>query len=62
MIPYLAPEIVLLFKAKAPTEKDEADLAVTLPMLTRHQIEWLQKALEIVHPKQQWTAQLGTIL
>jgi aminoglycoside-2''-adenylyltransferase len=61
-IPYLAPEIVLLFKAKALTEKDEADLAVTLPMLTRHQIEWLRTALEIVHPKHQWTARLGTIL
>jgi hypothetical protein len=61
-IPYLAPEIVLLFKAKAPTEKDEADLAVALPILTRHQIEWLRNALEIVHPKHHWTARLGTIL
>ena len=58
-IPYLAPEIVLLFKAKAPTEKDEADLALTLPTLTRNQFDWLRNALEIVHPSHDWTARLG---
>ena len=61
-IPYLAPEIVLLFKAKAPTDKNEADLALTLPLLTWSQIEWLRNALEIVHPKHDWTARLGTVL
>jgi hypothetical protein len=33
-IPYLAPEIVLLFKAKHALPKDETDFAVTLPHLT----------------------------
>jgi hypothetical protein len=61
-IPYLAPEIVLLFKAKAPTEKDEADLALTLPMLTRKEIEWLRNALEIVHPSHDWTTELAAEL
>jgi hypothetical protein len=32
-LPYLRPEIVLLFKAKAPREKDEADLEAVLPAL-----------------------------
>ena len=32
-IPYLVPEIVLLFKAKSPKEKDEVDFALTLPTL-----------------------------
>ncbi len=60
-IPYLAPEIVLLFKAKAPKEKDEADLALTLPTLTVERIEWLRNALEIVSPKHDWTARLGSV-
>jgi hypothetical protein len=34
-IPYLAPEIVLLFKAKSPRSKDEADLRAVLPHLPR---------------------------
>jgi len=61
-IPYLAPEIVLLFKAKSPKEKDEADLALTLPTLTLERIEWLRNALEIVHPKHKWMARLNTAL
>jgi hypothetical protein len=54
-IPYLVPEIVLLFKAKSPTEKDEADLALTLPTLTREQTAWLRNALEAVHAGHDWT-------
>jgi len=61
-IPYLAPEIVLLFKAKAPREKDEADLGLTLPTLTPERIEWLRNALRVVHPMQEWTARLNTVL
>jgi hypothetical protein len=61
-IPYLAPEIVLLFKAKSPKEKDEADLALTLPTFTLERIEWLRNALEIVHTKHKWMARLDTAL
>jgi hypothetical protein len=61
-IPYLAPEIVLLFKAKAPEEKDNADLALTLPTLARNQIEWLRDALEVAHPEHEWTARLDMLL
>jgi hypothetical protein len=57
-IPYLAPEIVLLFKAKAARGKDEADLAITLPSLTPDRISWLQGALRIVHPGHEWLSQL----
>lgn len=32
-IPYLRPELILLFKSKAPREGDEADLAAVLPAL-----------------------------
>lgn len=61
-IPYLAPEIVLLFKAKSPKEKDEADFALTLPTLTPERIEWLLEALGIVHSKHRWTARLDAAL
>jgi hypothetical protein len=32
-LPYLRPEIVLLFKSRAPRERDEADLEAVLPAL-----------------------------
>jgi Aminoglycoside-2''-adenylyltransferase len=32
-LPYLRPEIVLLFKSRAPRERDEADLDAVLPKL-----------------------------
>ena len=53
-IPYLHPEIVLLFKAGAPTQKDEADLTVTLPLLRPAQRRWLEEALALVHPGHAW--------
>jgi hypothetical protein len=52
----------LLFKAKSPKEKDEADLALTLPMLTLKRIAWLRNALQIVHPKHEWIGRLNTAL
>jgi hypothetical protein len=61
-IPYLAPEIVLLFKSKTPREKDELDFARTLPTLSRESIQWLRDALELVHPKHDWSARLSSAL
>ena len=58
-IPYLAPEIVLLFKAKAAREKDEADFALTLPSLTPDRVTWLREALRIVHPGHEWLSRLS---
>ena len=57
-IPYARPEIVLLFKAKAPSAKDEADLTVTLPRLDRPARAWLERALQLVHPGHCWLAAL----
>lgn len=53
-IPYARPEIVLLFKAKAPSTKDEGDLAVTLPHLDGPARAWLGDALTLVHPDHGW--------
>jgi Aminoglycoside-2''-adenylyltransferase len=57
-IPYARPEIVLLFKAKAPSAKDEADLTVTLPHLEGPARAWLRNALTLVHPSHRWLAVL----
>jgi hypothetical protein len=53
-IPYLVPEIQLLYKAKGLRPKDEADFRHTLPVLHRERRTWLREALLQVHPKHPW--------
>lgn len=55
-IPYLAPELVLLFKAKHARGKDQADLARALPLLEPARRSWLGDALRLVHPGHEWIA------
>lgn len=55
-IPYLAPELVLLFKAKHRRPKDEADFDATVPHLTPAQRATLAGFLERVHPGHPWIA------
>ncbi len=58
-IPYLAPEIQFLYKAKGLRPKDEADFAQTLPWLSPKRRQWLAHALTIVHPGHHWLNQLA---
>jgi hypothetical protein len=53
-IPFAVPEVILLFKAKATREKDEADIAVALPQLEQAALEWLRSALRTTHPDHSW--------
>ncbi|MCL6290071.1 hypothetical protein [Streptomyces sp. 43Y-GA-1] len=53
-IPYLAPELVLLFKAKHAREKDRRDFEATVPHLTRSQRGTLAELLARVHPGHAW--------
>lgn len=53
-IPYLAPEIQLLYKAKGCRPKDEADFLHTLPALDRERRQWLRNALTTAHPRHPW--------
>ena len=53
-IPFGAPEIVLLYKAKHAREKDELDFAGVLPLLSQARRTWLAEALAIVHPGHRW--------
>ncbi len=59
-IPYLQPEVVLLFKAKAVRPKDELDFAAVLPHLESSRRLWLRDALTLVHPEHAWLESLGT--
>lgn len=57
-VAYLAPEIVLLFKAKYRRDKDEADFAKALPRLEVAQRHWLKASLALAHPDHAWSAVL----
>jgi hypothetical protein len=58
-VPYLVPEVVLLYKAKDTREHDEADFDAALPELGIGARCWLAAALEVVHPDHPW---MGKIL
>lgn len=49
-IPYMAPEIQLLYKARAPRPQDEADFARTFPHLSQASRTFLVQVLALVYP------------
>ncbi|MGO8947083.1 MAG: nucleotidyltransferase domain-containing protein [Ktedonobacterales bacterium] len=53
-IPYLVPEIQLLYKAKGLRPKDKADFRQTLPVLSWERRTWLREALLQAHPEHPW--------
>jgi hypothetical protein len=57
-LPYLAPEIQLLYKAKALRPRDQDDFERVLPYLDAKASTWLKDALEIAHPEHPWIARL----
>lgn len=57
-IPVLAPEIVLLYKAKNPRPKDEHDFAALQPRLDEDARRWLLEALDRCHPGHAWRDRL----
>ncbi|MFJ1708218.1 nucleotidyltransferase domain-containing protein [Kitasatospora sp. NPDC088346] len=58
-IPYLAPELALLFKAKAVRPKDQQDFAGALPLLDGAARRTLAALLARVHPGHRWLADLA---
>ncbi len=44
-IPFLAPELVLLFKPRSKSDKDQRDVETALPVLNAGQRSWLQDTL-----------------
>lgn len=60
-IPYLAPEIQLLFKAKpVRLDKDEHDFATACPLLDETSRTWLATALELTSPRHLWIERLSS--
>lgn len=58
-VPILAPEIVLLYKAKnASNQKNQSNFEVALPHLNDVQRTWLKTALSKVHPEHEWIDKL----
>lgn len=58
-IPCLVPELVLLFKAKAPRPKDQSDFDEVLPLLSQARRDALSGWLTRVHPGHPWLATLA---
>jgi hypothetical protein len=57
-VPVMAPEVVLLYKAKSPRDRDRTDFIAALPLLNARQREWLKSALSAAHPHCPWLAEL----
>lgn len=53
-IPFLAPELQLLMKAKRCEGRDEADFANVADTLDDEARAWLARALERIHPGHHW--------
>jgi hypothetical protein len=47
----VAPEVQLLWKSRAPGEKDRADWASVLPTLPAERVRWLLDAVRVAHPR-----------
>ena len=57
-VPFVAPEVALLFKAKLPRFKDQRDFDRALPHLDGPARAWLAWALEQAYPGHPWRARL----
>jgi hypothetical protein len=57
-VPYLAPEIALLYKAKEPRPHDEADFAAVVGELPVERREWLASALRSQDASHPWLPRL----
>ena len=57
-IPYIAPEVILLFKAKRPRPKDQQDFDALIDLLAPPEKEWLRKALTTTHGNHTWLERL----
>jgi hypothetical protein len=53
-IPFMAPEVALLFKAKHMRVKDQADFDGVVPLLSDEQAAWLRDGLLRIHPGHPW--------
>ncbi|GFE12794.1 hypothetical protein Sgleb_08410 [Streptomyces glebosus] len=57
-VPFLAPDVQLYYKAKAPRPKDEEDFDTVLPLLTKRQRRWLVDAITKTYGPHPWIKRL----
>lgn len=57
-VPVLPPEVVLLYKAKAPRPEDEIDFQAARETLSKAARAWLRAALTMAHPGHRWLPDL----
>jgi len=57
-VPFLAPEVVLLYKAKSPRAIDEQDFAAVGERLSLARRKWLRGAIQLCHPGHPWLFRL----
>ena len=57
-IPYVVPEVVLLFKAKANRPKDHADFRRVLPLLPEDRLTRLSSWVSQVYPDHPWLTEI----
>jgi hypothetical protein len=58
-IPYLAPEIQLLYKARSPRPRDHADFNRVAPLLDVNGRTWLRDSLQTCNAPHEWIQSLG---
>jgi hypothetical protein len=58
-LPYVAPAVQLLWKAKDTRPQDEQDFETVLPYLDANERAWLGTMIERCHPQSAWPARLA---
>jgi hypothetical protein len=53
-VPFLCPEIALLYKSKNPRPKDEKDFRNTYEHMNIEQKQWLQESLKLIYIEHPW--------
>lgn len=57
-VPFLAPEIILLYKAKNPRFQDEDDFNHVRELLNQERQVWLKQVIALCHPEHHWLTEL----
>jgi len=57
-LPFIRPEVMLLYKSKSPRPVDETDFLYALPRLDVAQKGWLVGALYTIDPRHRWIERL----
>jgi hypothetical protein len=57
-VPYLCPEVVLLYKSKAPRRIDQEDFRRTVTLLNPEAVNWLRAAIRAEYPDHEWLGKL----